>query len=65
MGDVGVGAALSLLPLSCVVPPPPMLTALPLVDLSNLMTNLASLEQERDVLQQENEEQWEEMAWWV
>lgn len=42
-----------------------MLTALPLVDLSNLMTNLASLEQERDVLQQENEEQWEEMAWWV
>lgn len=45
--------------------PPPTLTALPLVDLSNLMTNLASLEQERDVLQQENEEQWEEMAWWV
>lgn len=45
--------------------PPTTLTALPLVDLSNLMTNLASLEQERDVLQQENEEQWEEMAWWV
>ena len=29
------------------------------------MTNLANLEQERDALQQENEKQWEEMAWWV
>ncbi|KAM6373212.1 sperm-associated antigen 5 [Pluvialis apricaria] len=32
-------------------------------DLSTLMTNLANLEQERDALQQENEKQWEEMAW--
>ncbi|XP_009463454.1 PREDICTED: sperm-associated antigen 5-like [Nipponia nippon] len=31
-------------------------------DLSSLMMNLASLEQERDALQQENKEQWEEMA---
>ncbi|KAM9257476.1 sperm-associated antigen 5 [Cariama cristata] len=32
-------------------------------DLSSLMTNLANVEQERDALQQENEKQWEEMAW--
>ncbi|XP_054703564.1 sperm-associated antigen 5 [Grus americana] len=32
-------------------------------DLSSLMVNLANLEQERDALQQENEKQWEEMAW--
>ncbi|XP_075374042.1 sperm-associated antigen 5 [Mycteria americana] len=32
-------------------------------DVSSLMTNLANLEQERDALQQENEKQWEEMAW--
>lgn len=29
------------------------------------MINLASVEQERDALQQENEKQWEEMAQWV
>ncbi|XP_064323752.1 sperm-associated antigen 5 isoform X2 [Phalacrocorax carbo] len=32
-------------------------------DLSSLMKNLANVEQERDALQQENEKQWEEMAW--
>ncbi|KAL9826567.1 sperm-associated antigen 5 isoform 2-T2 [Geothlypis trichas] len=31
-------------------------------DLSSVMINLASVEQERDALQQENEKQWEEMA---
>ncbi|XP_058710402.1 sperm-associated antigen 5 [Poecile atricapillus] len=31
-------------------------------DLSSVMINLASMEQERDALQQENEKQWEEMA---
>ncbi|KAM4760216.1 sperm-associated antigen 5 isoform 2-T2 [Cyanocitta cristata] len=31
-------------------------------DLSSVMVNLASVEQERDALQQENEKQWEEMA---
>ena len=29
------------------------------------MTKMANVEQERDALQQENEKQWEEMAWWV
>lgn len=29
------------------------------------MINLASVEEERDALQQENEKQWEEMAQWV
>lgn len=61
MGDVR-GLELLL----CRVPPPvPTLMALPLTDVSSLMTNLANLEQERDALQQENEKQWEEMAWWV
>lgn len=46
-------------------PSVPALTALPLTDVSSLMTNLANLEQERDALKQENEKQWEEMAWWV
>ncbi|KAM9370639.1 sperm-associated antigen 5 [Phaethornis superciliosus] len=32
-------------------------------DLSSVMTNLANVEQERNMLQQENEKQWEEMAW--
>ncbi|XP_075296173.1 sperm-associated antigen 5 [Opisthocomus hoazin] len=32
-------------------------------DMSNLMTKMANVEQERDALQQENEKQWEEMAW--
>lgn len=50
------------LPLSC---PPPTLMALPLADLSSVMTKLASVEQERDTLQQENEKQWEEVARWV
>uniref|UniRef100_A0A8C9MVJ5 Sperm associated antigen 5 n=1 Tax=Serinus canaria TaxID=9135 RepID=A0A8C9MVJ5_SERCA len=31
-------------------------------DLNSVMINLASMEQERDALQQENEKQWEEMA---
>lgn len=43
----------------------PWLTALSLADLSSVMINLASVEQERDALQQENEKQWEEMAQWV
>jgi len=33
--------------------------------MSNLMTKMANVEQERDALQQENEKQWEEMARWV
>lgn len=61
MGDMESGAAPSpLCPLSA-----PSTEALPLADLSSLMKNLANLEQERDVLQQENEKQWEEIAWWV
>lgn len=46
-------------------PCPPWLTTLSLADLSSVMINLASVEQERDALQQENEKQWEEMAQWV
>lgn len=46
-------------------PHPPRLTTLSLADLNSVMINLASMEQERDALQQENEKQWEEMAQWV
>lgn len=53
---MGAGAA------PCPCPCPPWLTTLSLADLSSVTIKLASTEQERDALQQENEKQWEEMA---
>lgn len=43
----------------------PVLTALPPTDLSTVMKQLASLQQEQDALQQDYEEQKEKMSWWV
>lgn len=61
---VGVGnVGAELPPPHC--PCPPWLTTLSLADLSSVMINLASVEQERDALLQENEKQSEEMAQWV